>query len=195
MSLKVVLIDADPERARSLCAVLAEAGFPEVVLTEAGVDLVETVRREAPDLVVIDMALPDRDALEGVRALSAKAPRPIVMFADKDDPAFVAEAIAAGVCSYNLSGVSTRDMKAIVATAVALFRRYNKVETQLAAAEAQLEERRLVERAKAALMRTRKMTEPQAYRWLRSKAMNESRRIAEVAADLVTREERDADRS
>ena len=44
------------------------------------------------------------------------------MFADKEDPAFVADAIGAGVCSYNLSGVSTRDMKAIVASAVALFR-------------------------------------------------------------------------
>ena len=102
----------------------------------------KAVRRLAPDLVVIDMALPDRDALEGVRALSADAPRPIVMFSDKDDPAFVEDAIAAGVCSYNLSGVSDRDMKAIVASAVALFRRYARVETELAAATAQLEERR-----------------------------------------------------
>ena len=76
------------------------------------------------------MALPDRDALEGVRALSANAPQPIVMFSDKDDPAFVEDAIAAGVCSYNLSGVSNRDMKAIVASAVALFRRYSRVESE-----------------------------------------------------------------
>ena len=54
---------------------------------EAGVDLVETVRRLAPDLVVIDMALPDRDALEGVKARSGIAPNPIVMFAENDDPA------------------------------------------------------------------------------------------------------------
>ena len=158
-------------------------------LAQAGLDLVESVRRQAPDLVVIDMALPDRDALEGVRALSANAPRPIVMFADKDDPAFVSEAIAAGVCSYNLSGVATRDMKAIVAAAVALFRRFNQVETQLAAAQAQLDERRIVERAKATLMRERKMSEPQAYKWLRNKAMNESRKLADVAAEIARKEE------
>jgi two-component system, response regulator / RNA-binding antiterminator len=189
MSLKILLIDSEPERARSLAAALAEAGFPQVDRVDAGVDLVESVRRLAPDLVVIDMALPDRDALEGLRALSANAPKPIVMFADKNDPAFVEEAIAAGVCSYNLSGVSNQDMKAIVASAVALFRRYNRVETQLAAAQAQLDERRIVERAKAKLMSRRKMTEPQAYRWLRATAMKESRRIAEVAADLVGKEE------
>lgn len=195
MSLKILLINSDPGRARSLAEALALAGFPDVAHVDAGVDLVESVRRLAPDLVVIDMALPDRDALEGVRALSAHAPRPIVMFADKDDPAFVADAIGAGVCSYNLSGVSTRDMKAIVASAVALFRRYSNVETELAAAQAQLEERRILERAKALLMSRRRMTEPQAYRFLRTRAMNESRKIAEVARQLLEGEDKDAPRA
>jgi two-component system, response regulator / RNA-binding antiterminator len=185
MSLKILLVDSEPGRARSLEETLGAAGFTEIARAEAGVDLVETVRRLAPDLVVIDMALPDRDALEGVRALSASAPKPIVMFSDKDDPGFVEDAIAAGVCSYNLSGVSDRDMKAIVASAVALFKRYSRVETELAAATAQLKERQIIERAKAFLMATRKMNEPQAYRWLRNKAMNENRRIAQVAAELI----------
>lgn len=185
MALKILLVDSEADRAQSLEETLAAAGFTDIVRAEAGVDLVETVRRLAPDLVVIDMALPDRDALEGVRALSASAPKPIVMFSDKDDPAFVEDAIAAGVCSYNLSGVSDRDMKAIVASAVALFKRYSLVETELAAATAQLKERQIIERAKAFLMATRKMNEPQAYRWLRNKAMNENRRIAQVAAELI----------
>jgi two-component system, response regulator / RNA-binding antiterminator len=185
MSLKILLVDSDSERARSLERTLAGAGFSNVARVGGGADLVEAVRRLTPDLVIIDMALPDRDALEGIRALSSNAPRPIVMFSDKDDTAFVEAAIAAGVCSYNLSGVSDRDMKAIVASAVAHFRRYARVETELAAATAQLEERRIIERAKALLMAKRKVTEPQAYRWLRNKAMNDNRRIAQVAADLI----------
>ena len=168
MPLKILLVDSDPGRARSLDVALSGAGFSQVARADAGVDLVEAVRKLSPDLVIIDMALPDRDALEGIRALSASSPRPIVMFSDKDDPSFVEDAIAAGVCSYNLSGVSDRDMKAIVASAVALFKRYARVETELAAATAQLEERRLIEPAKALLMAERKVTEPQAYRWLRS---------------------------
>jgi response regulator NasT len=191
MSLKILLVDSEPERARSLERTLAAAGFTEIMRAEAGVDLVDTVRRLAPDLVVIDMALPDRDALEGVRALSANAPKPIVMFSDKDDPAFVEDAIASGVCSYNLAGVSNRDMKAIVASAVTLFNRYSRVETELAAANAQLKERQTIERAKAFLMASLKMNEPQAYRWLRNKAMNENRRIAQVAAELIQGEETD----
>jgi response regulator NasT len=191
MSLKILLVDSDPERARKLERTLAGAGFSNVARMGGGPDLVAAVRRIVPDLVIIDMALPDRDALEGVRALSSSAPRPIVMFSDKEDPAFVEDAIAAGVCSYNLSGVSDREMKAIVASAVAHFRRYARVETELAAATAQLEERRIVERAKALLMAERKVTEPQAYRWLRNKAMNENRRIAQVAAELIKEQDSD----
>jgi response regulator NasT len=192
MAPKILLVDSEPERARSLAESLKRAGFDEVVHAQARADLVETARRVAPDLIVIDMALPDRDALESVRSLSAAAPRPIAMFADRDDPELVTEAIAAGVCSYNLSGVSARDMKTIVTSAIALFRRYATVETELAAAREQLEERRIIERAKALLMAERKISEPQAYRWLRTKAMNENRRIAQVAADLLKGDDADA---
>jgi len=192
MAPKILVIDSEPERARSLAEALNGAGFDDVVHCEAKADLVETVKTLAPDLIVIDMALPDRDALESVRTISAAAPRPIVMFADEDDPDLVETAISAGVCSYNLSGVSTRDMRAIVTSAIALFRRYARVETELAAAQAQLEERRVIERAKALLMGTRKLTEPQAYRSLRSRAMNENRRIAQVAAELLKGDDADA---
>jgi response regulator NasT len=195
MSLKILLVDSDPERAGTLADTLHGAGFADVLRATAGGDLVEMVRRVSPDLVIIDMALPDRDALEDIKALSANAPRPIVMFADQDDPAFVADAIAAGVSSYNLSGVSQRELKPIVASAVALFRRYTHVETELAVANALLDERRIIERAKAVLMRDRKMTEPAAYRWLRRKAMDENRKLVQVAAELVKGEEANARRA
>jgi response regulator NasT len=76
-----------------------------------------------------------------------------------------------------------------MASAIALFQRYRHVETELAAAKALLEERRLIERAKAILMKNRKMSEPDAYRWLQKKAMNESRKLAQVVADFVAEEE------
>jgi response regulator NasT len=189
---KILVIDSEPERARSLAEQLGAAGFSDVVKVEGGADLVECVTRLAPDLVVIDMALPDRDALESVRTLSSAAPRPIVIFADEDDPALVEQAIEAGVCSYNLSGVSARDMKAIVTSAIALFRRYARVKTELAAANAQLAERRVIERAKALLMGKRKLSEPQSYRWLRTRAMNENKKIGQVAAELLKGEDADA---
>ena len=186
MALTVLLIDTDAERARALEDKLSQSGYARVVRAE-GPDLAAAVEQARPDLVIIDMALPDRDALEDIRAVSAASP--VVMFAGTDDPAFAQDAIAAGVCSYNLSGVALQDVRPILASAIALFERYRHVETELAAAKALLEERRLIERAKAILMKDRKMSEPEAYRWLQKKAMNESRKLAQVVADFVARQE------
>jgi two-component system, response regulator / RNA-binding antiterminator len=124
----------------------------------------------------------NRDALEAIRAISAA--HPIVMFAGGDDPAFAEEAIAAGVCSYNLSGVALHDVKPIMASAIALLRRYHWVEQKLAAAKAILEERRFIERAKAILMQGPRKTEPQTYRWLHKKAMDENRKLAQVVTEF-----------
>jgi len=186
MALTILLIDTDAERARALEDKLSQSGYARIVRAE-GPDLAAAVERARPDLVLIDMALPDRDALEDIRAVSAA--NPVVMFAGTDDPAFAQEAIAEGVCSYNLSGVALQDVRPILASAIALFQRYRHVETELAAAKALLDERRLIERAKALLMKNRKMTEPEAYRWLQKKAMNESRKLAQVVADFVANEE------
>jgi response regulator NasT len=186
MSLTVLLIDTEENRARALEEKLIQSGFARVLRAD-GPDLAAAVERAKPDLVIIDMALPDRDALEDIRTVSAASP--VVMFAGTDDPAFAQEAIAAGVCSYNLSGVALQDVRPIMASAIALFQRYRHVETELAAAKALLNERRLIERAKAILMKDRKMTEPEAYRWLQKKAMNESRKLADVVADFVAEDE------
>jgi response regulator NasT len=185
MPLTILLIDTDAERALALEEKLSESGFARVVRANDP-DLAAAVERTRPDLVIIDMALPDRDALEDIRGVSAV--RPVVMFAGTDDPAFAKQAIEAGVCSYNLSGVALSDIKPIMASAIALFNRYRHVETELATAKALLDERRQIERAKAILMKDRKMTEPEAYRWLQRKAMNESRKLSQVVAEFVAAE-------
>ncbi|MDG3444152.1 ANTAR domain-containing response regulator [Nitrospirillum amazonense] len=164
---------------------LAAAGATEIVRLAAGELLADAVLRTAPDLVIVDMARPDRDGLEDIRAISRHDPRPIVMFVDQDDPAFMEAAIEAGVSSYNVVGASLPAIKPVVQAAVAMFRRYRQVETSLHKAETSLREREVVDQAKALLMRQRGMAEPEAYRWLRRQAMEQSRKLAAVAADIV----------
>jgi response regulator NasT len=190
VQLKILVVDSDQDRARALKDKLASAGFADVSLARHSAHIIEAVEQAKPDIVIVDMTLPDRDALDDVRAVTAV--KPVVMFGESDDLAFVEEAIAAGVCSYNISGVALRDVKPIMASAIALFRRYHRVETELAAAKTQLEERRAIERAKAILMKNRKMTEPEAYRWLQKKAMDENRKLAQVVAQFVREHDVDA---
>ena len=191
MVLRVLVADSNSERADALAEKLEATDATEVLRAPSGSSIADIVSTSAPDVVIVDMTLPDRDALEDIRAVSSRAPRPIVMFVDRDDPGFMEEAIAAGVSSYNVVGMTLPDVKPIVAAAIAIFRRYRQVEEELAEAKAAIEERRMLERAKAILMRRRGIGEPQAYRWLRRKAMNESRRIADVAAELIATDRSD----
>ena len=183
--LRVLLADCEGERAALLEERLREISDAVVVRAPAAGSLRDAVAAEAPDVIIVDMARPDRDALDDLRRVSADNPRPVVMFVDRDDRTFMEEAIAAGVSSYNVIDTALPDVKPIVMAAVAIFRKYQQVADDLRQARASLTERATIDRAKALLMRQRKIDEPQAYRWLRRKAMNESKRIATVAAELL----------
>lgn len=183
--MRVLLADANLERASSLADHLVETGTVDVLRLAAGESLALAVVRLRPDVVLVDMARPDRDQLDSIREVASRHPSPIVLFVDRNDPAFMEAAIEAGVSSYNVVGAALPDVKPIVEAAVVMFRRYRQIETELKKAEASLKERALIDRAKAKLMQERRMSEPDAYRWLRRQAMDRGRRIADVAADLL----------
>jgi response regulator NasT len=187
--LKILLVDAVGARAAEFERILLEAGYRDIHHIAGGPGLAEDVGDLAPDLIIVDMAMPERDTLEGLRRTSARSPCPVVLCTDEDDPGFIEEAIAAGVSSYHVGSVSADAIRPIMTAAMALFRRYQQAELERKAALTSLEERRIVERAKAALMRQRGLAEPDAYRWLRNKAMKESRKLVSVAADILERTE------
>ena len=112
-----------------------------------------------------------------------------MLFVDEDDPGFMYEAIRAGVCSYNVAAMLPPDVKPILRAAVALFREHQQVREELRQAETRLVERLTIDRAKAILIRQRRVAEPEAYRWLRRQAMTRGRRIADIARDIVEQEE------
>lgn len=184
-SLKVLLADDNQERADAVSRDLTAAGIDRIVRMQPGTRLIDAVRAELPDVVIVDMSRPDRDSLEAIREVTAKDPLPIVMFVDRDDTSFMEEAIAAGVSSYNLVGSALPDVKPIAQAAVAIFRRYQKVAADLQEAEVRLNERVIIQRAKALLMQQRKMTEPQAHKWLRQNAMNSGKRMVDIASALL----------
>ena len=190
---KVLLADTDAERAGALAETLARDPALSVIRIPHNASLADAVAAIAPDVLIVDMARPDRDALEGVRQVTAAEPRPVVLFVDQDDPAFMEAAIAAGVSSYNVLGTPPPDVKPILRAAVALFRRHQRVADDKAAAERQLQDRITIDRAKLILIREHRLSEPDAYRWLRRRAMSQGRKLADVAAGLVRAHERPGD--
>ena len=188
-TVRVLLAADNAERAGALARVLAADPAIVVVLVRSGEVLADAVAALAPDIVLVDMARPDRDALDGIRQVTAQNPHPIVLFVDEDNPAFMEDAISAGVSSYNVLGVPPPDMKPILRAAIALFRRHQDARDGQANAETKLHEREIVDRAKAILIKERRLGEPEAYRWLRKQAMISGKRIAEIARTVVREKE------
>ncbi len=189
-SLKVLLVDDNQPRADAVERQLLAGGLSEVLRLALGQRLADAVEDLSPDVVIVDMARPDRDSLDGIREVNRLRPRPIVMFVDQDDPSFMEEAIEAGVSSYNLVGSAIPDVKPIVQTALAIFRRYQKVADDLSRAESQLQERVIIQKAKAILIQSQRIAEPQAHKWLRQNAMNSGKRMVEIAQDVIATEGR-----
>jgi two-component system, response regulator / RNA-binding antiterminator len=186
---KILLADDDRERAGAVARVLAADPGLTVLRLQPGEFLADAVAALAPDVVLVDMARPDRDALDGIRQVATNNPRPVVLFVDQDDPAFMEAAIGAGVSSYNVLGLPPPDVKPILRAAVALFRRHQSAQDGLREAEIKLKERISIDRAKAILIKDRRIGEPEAYRWLRRQAMASGKRIAEIAQDVVRNRE------
>lgn len=162
----------------------SQIGVDRVRIAPPRENLAMIVAAERPDIVIVDMARPDRDSLEHLRMIAAH-PMPVMLFVDEDDPTFMEEAIGAGVVSYHVNVANITDIKPILRSAIALYRHASARELRLAAAEAELSDRRLIEQAKRLLMRRDKLSEPAAHRLLQRRAMERQMRLADVARALL----------
>lgn len=183
----MLVVDRSRERAEIVRQALVEAGSDHVVeVTEGSGDLLMLLRAARPDIVIVDLDLPDRDMIEQLRVATKEMPRPIVMFVDQTDDAAVQAAIAAGVSAYVVDGLTAKRVKPIIDVALARFRAFEQLRQELDLARLSLTERKTIDRAKGILMRARSLSEEEAYAALRSKAMSEQRKIAEIAQSVIT---------
>ena len=188
--LKVLVLDHDVERRGMLCQGLDDAGH-EVIAPEdaSALNLVRLVKECSPDVIIIDTDSPDRDTLEHICIVTRDDPRPIVMFAADADRSTIHAAVKAGVNAYVVNGLAEERIQPILDVAIARFAQMQALREELAAARSQLEDRKSIDRAKGILMRTKDMSEAQAYEALRKLAMDSSQRIVEVARQVINMRE------
>jgi response regulator NasT len=149
-------------------------------------DVAERIGEFAPDVVIIDLENPNRDVLEHFFALSRTIKRPIAMFVDKSDPAEIEAAVDAGVSAYVVDGLRKDRIKPILDMAIVRFRAFSRLKGELEDARSELQGRKVIDKAKGILMSSRGLSEEAAYTLLRTTAMNQNRKIAEIAQAVVT---------
>jgi len=179
-------------RSRALRIGLLESGFNLIATLPADVFLADRIDQLQPDLIIVDAESEARDALEHVVFATRDERRPIVLFTDDSDTTHVRDAVAVGVSAYIVDGLSSTRIRPILEVAMARFEYEKRLRDERDDARYALQERTLVDRAKALLMERQGLSEKDAFTKLRQVSMSKGLKMAEVAqrtldmADLLS---------
>ena len=184
--LSIVVVEPDRERAILIVDSLRAAGEYEIAVISEVTGLARLVSSRDPDVVLIDITSPSRDILEELTLASGPMERPVAMFVDRSDDSLTRSAIEAGVSAYVVDGLRPARIKPILDAAIARFHMFHRMRMELEATKRALEERKVIDRAKGLLMKARGIDEGAAYALLRKTAMDQGRKVADVAEALVT---------
>ena len=183
---KILLVDDTPDRASALKSALDTLDGVEVACAlESAVELAARVAEHRPDIVLIETQSPSRDALEQLAAVSASAPRPVVVFSGDAQNDVIRACLRSGVSAYIVDGIAPERLDSIMRVAMERFEADQQLRAELADTRSRLAERKLVDRAKGILMKHRGIAEDEAYAWLRASAMQRGVRIGEAARQVI----------
>jgi len=186
-ALTIIVVEPNRDRALQIVEALQEvsAAYQIHVVSEAG-RLTKEIEALRPDVVLIDVTDPSRDMLEELALASGPTERPVAMFVDQSTEGLTALAIEAGFSAYVVDGLNTGRLKPVLEATIARFRMMQRIRKELAETKRALEERKVIDRAKGLIMTSRNVSEEEAYAILRKAAMDQNRRIADVAEALVS---------
>jgi response regulator NasT len=189
--LRILIIDENPVRAAILEEGLRVAsggergGTFEIRHVRDTVNVLARIAGTDPDVILIDLESPSANTLEQMFQVSRLARRPVAMFVDKSDSATVQAAVDAGVSAYVVDGLRKERVRSILDVTISRFHAFDRLQSELQQAKSALEDRKVIEQAKAILMQQRGCSEDDAYVLLRRTAMNQNRKIVELARSLV----------
>lgn len=186
MALKIVIVEPDPERARILIDAVGAAGGEVIAAIGTMESLSRRVRELNPDVLLIDVANPSRDTIEDLALATRPMERPVALFVDRTDADLTRAAIEAGISAYVVAGLQPERVAPVLDAAIARFQLFRRMRTELETTRRALEERKIIDRAKGIVMKARGVSEDEAYALMRKTAMDQGRKLAEVAAAIVT---------
>jgi two-component system, response regulator / RNA-binding antiterminator len=186
LGIKILVVDENPIRRAILEEGLKDAGYVNVVALSSTTRLVDHIYRIDPDVILMDFENPSRDELDQMFQVSRGIRRPIAMFVDQSEKASISAAVDAGVSAYIVDGLKKERVSAILEMTISRFRAFDKLRMQLDEAKSALNDRKVIDRAKGFLMKSKGLDEDAAYKLLRQTAMRQSRKIADVAESLLS---------
>jgi response regulator NasT len=137
-------------------------------------------------VILIDLENPSCEMLETMFQVSRAVKRPVAIFVDQSDSGAIQASVDAGVSAYIVNGLKKERVKPILDLCISRFNAFSRLQSELEQTKTALEERKVVDRAKGILMKAKNLSEESAYALLRKTAMDEQKKIADVAQAVIT---------
>ena len=185
--MRVMIIDENHDRAERLASDLSKSRVAVCAVETETIHLYDKVLSFAPDIILIDAHMPQRDTLEHLANVHKHCPRPVMLLVDtKYDTRILQQASHLGVSIFASHELPINAVSAILATTIANFREHQKLRTELAEAKKFIKDGDAVRAAKRILMREKHLTENEAHKIIREAAMARRVQMKSVAEEILS---------
>jgi response regulator NasT len=189
MPTRIILAEDDSVIRMDLREELQRQGYLVVGDVGDGQSAINLARELRPDLIIMDIRMPELDGIEAARVLTNERLAPVVLLTAFSDDELIERAREAGVVNYVTKPWRQSDLKPAIEIALARFQEFREMESQVKTLEEQLTTRKVVEKAKGMLMEKYKLTEQEAFRRIQKLSMNNRKSMREVAEAILLAEE------
>ncbi len=189
MPTRIILAEDDSVIRMDLREELQRQGYLVIGDVGDGQSAINLARELRPDLIIMDIRMPELDGIEAARVLTSERLAPVVLLTAFSDDELIERAREAGVVNYITKPWRQSDLKPAIEIALARFQEFREIESQVKTLEDQLATRKVVEKAKGVLMEKYKLTEQEAFRRIQKLSMNNRKSMREVAEAILLAEE------
>jgi AmiR/NasT family two-component response regulator len=186
--LRVLIAEDEKVIAMGLRAQLKALGHTVVAEATNGRQAVALARELKPDLVVLDIKMPEMDGIEAAQAITAERPIPVILLTAYKEEQLAQRAAQAGIYTYLVKPISKDDLMPAILLARARFGEFQQLNKEISDLKEALEARKLIERAKGILMERRQLTEAEAFRRLQMMSQNQRMKLVDVARSIIIAE-------
>lgn len=184
--LKVMLVDDEYLVLIGLKAIIEELGHTVVAEAMDGVEAVEKALSIRPDVILLDINIPKMDGIEVAKALLDSVRAPIIMVTGYSDKALIERANAANVLAYVVKPVCRKDLDATLEIAVSRYKDIENLEFEVKKAQKQLEDRKVIEKAKGIIMKQANIDEERAFKWMQTESRNKNMKMVDLALKVLS---------
>jgi response regulator NasT len=187
-ALRIALADDERDTREYLGQLLTRLGH-QVVSASTGQQLVELAKVGEPDLIITDIKMPDLDGIDAAELINQQRETPAILVTGHHNAELLKRVTGTHVMAYLVKPIEPPDVEAAIAVALARFEQYREVRREAADLRQALEDRKLIERAKGAVMKRLRVDEDEAFRRLRHVANDAGQKVVEVARKVLAAEE------